>query len=256
MSEVNYDVRYTEDRNRLTTAFRIILAIPHLIVMGVWGYLAELLAVIQWFVILFTGKRNEGMFKLQNQWLGYASRVIGYYSLMFDPYPPFGTEEGATGVTYGLRYEEPANRLTNGLRFIWAIPAMLILAVLAIGAYVVGIISWFAIVITGKHPRGMFDFMLKVLRFAVQTYAYMFLMTDTYPKFGDGAGAVAAPYPAAPYPTAQPIASPPAAYPSAPPPPAQYPTAPPPPAAPPVAPPPAPPVPPPPPGQWSPPGAG
>ena len=65
MSTIGYDVTYQEQRNRLTTAFRFILAIPHLIVSQAWGYLAQILGVIQWFVIVFTGKRNEGMFNLQ-----------------------------------------------------------------------------------------------------------------------------------------------------------------------------------------------
>jgi hypothetical protein len=247
MSSVSYDVVYREDRNRLTTAFRMILVIPHLILAGLWAYLAEFLAVIQWFIVLFTGKRNESIFDLQNQWLGYATRVYSYYSLMYDPYPPFGTEAGETGVTYALPYEEPGNRLTNGLRFIWAIPAIIIMSVLVIAGLFVALASWFAIVITGKHPRGMFDFLRKVHRYAIQTQAYVFLMTDTYPKYDQPSGAVVTPYPAAPYsPAPHAVAPPPTApYPAAPPPPAHYPAAPPPPPPPPAAP-----------GTWSPPGAG
>ena len=75
MSAVTYDVTYTEQRNRLTSAFRYLLALPHLIVLGVWGYVAELLAVLQWFVILFTGRRNQGMWDFQRSYLGYHTRV-------------------------------------------------------------------------------------------------------------------------------------------------------------------------------------
>jgi hypothetical protein len=183
-----YDVSYTEERNRLTTAFRIILAIPHLIVVQVWGYLAEILAVIQWFIVLFTGKRNEGLWNLQHAWLGYYSRVYGYVDLLYDPYPAFGTDPGPVPVTTDFTYEEPANRLTNGLRFIWAIPAIVIAAVLGIGLFFVVIVSWFAILFTGKHPQGMFDFILRVLRFILQTMSYVLLMTDTYPSWASTAG--------------------------------------------------------------------
>lgn len=251
MSTVSYDVIYTEDRNRLTTAFRMILVIPHAIVMGLWQYLAQFLALIQWFVIVFTGKRNKNLFDLQDQWLGYASRVMAYYSLMFDPYPPFGTEPGATGVTYSLRYEEPGNRLTNGLRFIWAIPALIIMFALSIAGMAAAVVSWFMILVTGIHPRGMFDFLLRVQRYVIQTNAYLLLMTDTYPKWDQAAAAAAPPYPSAPYAAAPPPVAPPtaASYP-APPAPAPQPPAPPAPAAPP------PPPPPPSGGSWSPPGAG
>ena len=187
MSRFTYDVGYEETRNRTTVAFRIILAIPHLIVAQVWGYLAQILAVIQWFIIVFTGKRNEGIWKLQQSYMYYYCRVIGYVTLLYDQYPAFGTDPGPVPVRSEISFEESADRLTSGLRLIWAIPAVIIAAVVAIGAYVVVIISWFAIVITGKQSRGMWDFILKVLRFSFQLESYVLLLTDTYPKFGEGA---------------------------------------------------------------------
>jgi hypothetical protein len=187
MSRFTYDVGYEETRNRTTVAFRIIMAIPHLIVASLWRELTQLLAVIQWFIILFTGKRNEGIWRLQQSYLYYYCRVLGYVALLYDQYPAFGTDPGPVPVRSEISYEESANRLTSVLRLIWAIPAVIIAAVVGIGAYVVVLISWFAIVITGKQSRGMWDFVLKVLRFTFQLESYVFLMTDTYPKFGEGA---------------------------------------------------------------------
>jgi Domain of unknown function (DUF4389) len=187
MSSFTYDVGYEEARNRLTVAFRIILAIPHLIVSQVWGYLAQILALIQWFVILFTGKRNEGMWNLQQGWLNYYARVMGYTDLLYDQYPAFGTDPGTVPVRSAISYEETANRLTSALRLIWMIPAAIIGAIMSIAAFVVVVISWFSIVITGKQSRGMWDFVLKVVRFTLQVQSYGLLMTDTYPKFGEGA---------------------------------------------------------------------
>ena len=191
MSSFTYDVGYEEGRNRLTVAFRILLAIPHLIVSQVWGYLAQILAFIQWFVILFTGKRNEGMWNLQQSWLSYYARVMGYTELLYDQYPAFGTDPGTVPVRSAISYEESANRLTSALRLIWIIPAAIIGAIMGIAAFVVVVISWFSIVITGKQSRGMWDFVLKVMRFTLQVQSYGLLMTDTYPKFGEGAMAAA-----------------------------------------------------------------
>jgi hypothetical protein len=182
------DVPYSESRNRLTVAFRFILMIPHAIVQYFWTIFAEILSVIQWFIILFTGKRNQGIWDLQWSWLQYSARVTAYQSLLYDEYPPFGADQGQTPMTVDLAYEQPANRLTNALRIIWAIPALILSIVFGIAVGVVAIVSWFAIVITGKHPRGMFDFILKGVRFALQVNAYTMLMTDTYPKWGTGAG--------------------------------------------------------------------
>jgi Domain of unknown function (DUF4389) len=187
VSIFTYDVEYQEERNRLTVAFRIILAIPHLIIAQVWQYLAQILAVIQWFIILFTGKRNEGMWKLQQSWLNYYCRVIGYVDLLFDPYPAFATDAGPAPVRNAISFEEEANRLTCALRIIWAIPAAIVGIVVGIGACVVLLISWFAILFTGKQPRNMWDFILKAARYTFQLESYVLLMTDIYPKFGEGA---------------------------------------------------------------------
>ena len=186
MSAFTYDVTYEESRNRLTVAFRFILAIPHIIVAQVWGYLAQILGVIQWFIILFTGKRNEGIWKLQQTWLYYYSRAFGYVSLLFDEYPAFGTDPGSPPVRSDISFEEGANRLSSALRFLWIIPAAIIGFFIAIGAVVVWVISWFAILFTGKHPRGMWEFQLKAFRFTLQVQSYALLMTDVYPKFGEG----------------------------------------------------------------------
>jgi hypothetical protein len=191
VSTITYDVTHEESRNRLTVAFRIILAIPHLIVSQVWGYLAQILAVIQWFIVVFTGKRNQGIWNLQQSWLGYYGRVLGYTDLLYDQYPAFGTDSGSVPVRSAISFEETGNRLTVGLRFLWAIPAIVIGLLVGIAGTVVVVISWFAIVITGKQSRGMWDFVLKTARYTLQLQAYCLLMTDVYPKFGEGAMAAA-----------------------------------------------------------------
>lgn len=183
MSTVQYDVTYAQSRSRLTNLLRIILAIPHLIIANLLLRVAQVLAVIQWFIILFTGKRNRGLFDLQNQWLAYGASTYSYVGVMFDQYPPFVTVNGLTALRYDCEYREDANRLTNLLRIIWAIPAAIIGTVLVAVGTLVTIISWITIVITGSHPKGMFDFLVKVHRYAVRLNAYLLLMTDTYPKY-------------------------------------------------------------------------
>jgi len=183
MQQVVFDVPYTEERNRGTTAIRVILAIPHLLLLQAWQGVTQVGALIQWFICLFTGKRSKGIWDLSYMEESYGSRVYSYVLLSHDVFPGFLTDPGKVPSTYSLEYDESVNRLTSGLRLIWVIPALIIAALLAIAAFFVGIISWFAILITGKQPRGMFDFILKSLRYILQTSAYFFLLTDTYPKF-------------------------------------------------------------------------
>ena len=99
-----------------------------------------------------------------------------------------------------MSFEESANRLTCAFRLIWAIPAAIVGIVVGIGGAVVILISWFAIVITGKQSRGMWDFVLKVARYTMQLESYVWLMTDVYPKFGEGAMAAGSSSPVPPPP--------------------------------------------------------
>jgi len=183
MSTVQFDITYSESRSRLTTLLRLVLAIPHLIIANLLLQVAQVLAVIQWFIILVTGKRNQGLFNLGNQWLAYAASTNSYAGVMFDQYPPFVTVNGLTALHYHCEYDQSANRLTNLLRLIWAIPAAIITSILSVVGALVTAISWIVIIITGKHPKGMFDFLVKVHRYAVRFNAYLLLLTDTYPKF-------------------------------------------------------------------------
>ena len=180
---LTFDVRYTEPRNRLTTFFRIILAIPHAICVGLWGYAVQLAAVIQWFIILFTGQRNPGIWRFTRGYLSYSSRVNGYMGLLFDEYPGFFNSWSSEPVAFDLQDDDPPNRLTNALRIIWIIPAFIISAVISIGALVVTVIAWFAILFTGQYPRGMFDFSVQATRMSQRVMAYGLLSTDVYPKY-------------------------------------------------------------------------
>jgi hypothetical protein len=185
MNRVHYDVTYTEPRNRVTTFFRIILAIPHFIVVGVWAIAVWVVAVVHWFVILFTGKRNAGMFRFETQWLGYAARVTNYTSLMFDEYPKFGTDASGVPMSFRLDYAAPASRLTNGLRFIWIIPAWIIGYLLLAAGEVITVAQWLIVVFTGKANDGIWGFTRRVHNYAIQLNAYALLLTDTYPKFDE-----------------------------------------------------------------------
>lgn len=182
--QVSLDIPYAESRNRGTVLVRLVLAIPHFVVVYVLSAVSQIATVVHWFIQLFTGKRNQGIADFVTKVLAYQARVMTYVGLMYDEYPGFFDDQGKTPVQFAMPYAEgPVNRLTVGLRFIWIIPAAIIAAVIGIAIEVLTIICWFAIVITGKMPRGMFDFLLRGHRFSAQVSAYGLLLTDTYPKY-------------------------------------------------------------------------
>lgn len=181
--DLTYDVVFAVDRNRLTTAFRLILAIPHAICAGLWGNACSIAAIAQWAIVLFTGERSDGIWQFQRSYLAYASRVNGYAMLLFDEYPGFFNDWKSEPVAFDLRTQHRPNRLSNALRLIWIVPAAVVAYFIGIAVGVVTFVAWFAIVITGRMPRGIFDFVLRGERMTLRLNAFGLLATDDYPWF-------------------------------------------------------------------------
>ena len=181
MTSPTLHVTNTPQRNRLTVAFRAILAIPHAIVLNIWDNLTQIISVVQWFIILFTGKRNKSIWTLQSSWLSYAARVESYGALLYDKWPSFGEPTADDVISYSFVYEEEASRASNFFRIILVIPAFFVYMFLVIAGLFAAVVSWFAILFTGRHPQGLFNFLLKVTRYSMAIRAYMALMTDEYP---------------------------------------------------------------------------
>jgi hypothetical protein len=179
-----FTVDYTPKRSRLRTFFRSLLAFPHMLLMSVWGSVVNLVTFFQWWIILFTGKRNESISRMQSNWLGYGARVMSYYTSMYDQWPNFGPEKGDEPTSFTYEFAPAANRLTSFFRMITIIPAAIVGFFVMIGAAFVYFFSWWAIMFTGKQPEGMFGYLLKTHRFYVGLNAYSMMLTDTYPKFG------------------------------------------------------------------------
>lgn len=186
MYPISYEAdRALEGRNRLTTFFRYIVAIPWLIVAYIYGIVAEIVAIIAWFAIVFTGKYPEGLYNFNAGYLRMTSRTNSFLYLLTDEWPPFGGEEGSG---YPVRIGVPAplgqySRLKTGLRLIIGIPVMLLAIVQAIILYVVSIIAWFEILFTGKLGEGLFNPMRSAMAYLVRATGYFLLITEDYPPF-------------------------------------------------------------------------
>ena len=194
---VTFDVeRQLTDRNRLTTGFRIFLAIPHIILVGgagfgigfgwssngVMGTVASVMAVIAWFGIVFAATHPRGLWDFCAFYMRWRARAVPYAMLLRDEYPPFG--EGEYPSTFEIAVPEgPRNRLSVGLRIFYAIPQLVVLVFLNIAWAVTSIIAWFAILFTGRYPAGLYEFAVGVLRWDMRVEAYLLLMRDEYPPF-------------------------------------------------------------------------
>jgi len=200
---VTFSVDYPDrDLNRLTSAFRIIVAIPIVIVLSLLtgqsvhyathngtnetatlaagGGILFLPLVL---MILFRQKYPRWWFDWNLQVLRFSNRVSAYLALLDDHYPSTDEEQA---VHLDLPYPDAMqlNRWLPLIKWLLAIPHFIIIFFLAIAAVVVVIIAWFAILFTGRYPRGLFDFVVGVMRWSNRVTGYaLALVTDEYPPF-------------------------------------------------------------------------
>lgn len=206
MQPNTYPVRFSVDYpdralNRLTTFFRIFVAIPILIVLGTvtggtWQWSTDdttvaiaagtggLLFLGPLLMILFRQKYPRWWFDWNLELQRFGNRVTTYLALMDDRYP--ATDEHQS-VHLDYPYPDAATQLNRWLplvKWLLAIPHYIVLFFLQIAAAVVVIIVWFAILFTGGYPRGLFDFVEGVIRWHNRVIGYAFtLVTDEYPPF-------------------------------------------------------------------------
>ena len=197
MYPVSYSADYAaEGRNRLTTFFRYIVAIPWQIVMALYGFVASLAIVIAWFALLFTGRYPEGLYNFVGGYVRMASRTNAFSYLLTDEYPPFnGEDDPAYPVRVGI--PEPLDKYSRVkvfFRYLIGIPVMLLGFVHAIILMVVTLIAWFAILFTGRHPEGLFGPARSASGYLTRSMAYFGLLTEDWPPFSleKGAGAAGA----------------------------------------------------------------
>jgi hypothetical protein len=166
-----------------------ILAIPHLIIANVLGNVGGIVALISWFAIVFTGRLPEGLASFQCLVIRYQYRAWSYALWLREPYPAFEfsnspADPGGDPVRIDIRPQlEDRHRLTVGLRFLWAIPAILFAMVIVFVASFAVVIAFFAVLFTGRWPEGLRQFVVNASRVGIRTTAYVDLLVDEYPPF-------------------------------------------------------------------------
>jgi hypothetical protein len=199
---VRFSVDYPDrELNRLTTAFRVFTVIPIAIVLGsIGGYSASnfdgarsttiavggtgLLFLPPLLMILFREKYPRWWYDWNLQLLRFSNRVGVYFALMDDRYPSTDEEQG---VHLDFPYPDPRTDLNRWLplvKWLLAIPHYVVLFFLYIGLVFGVIAAWFAVLFTGRYPRGIFDYVEGVIRWHNRVVGYAFiLVTDVYPPF-------------------------------------------------------------------------
>ncbi len=166
---------------------RIILAIPHLIVLWALGIAAQVVVIICWFAALFMGRLPASLGEFLVGYLRWASRFYGYLFLLTDKYPPFELGDAEYPVRVLVRPGR-LNRLAVFFRLILAIPAYILAALVLYGMEtLVMFVTWLIVLIAGHMPRSLHEAIAAGTRYHIRFYGYLFLLTGTYPwgLFGD-----------------------------------------------------------------------
>ena len=189
----NYPVYYAVSEDNKVANWRPLahwaMAIPHLFVGYILNLVGQICIMISWFAILFTGKMPEGLANViimsQRYWIRTSAFMYG----LTEVYPPFEFESQANDPgNYPVRLDvrpelEGRNRVTVLLRLFMIIPIAIFWYIVSIGAGIVALIAWFAVLFTGTYPVGMRNFVIKAFRLGARVGGYGALLTDQYPPF-------------------------------------------------------------------------
>ncbi|MGF1617288.1 MAG: DUF4389 domain-containing protein [Acidimicrobiia bacterium] len=198
------DVDYPAKLDRLTTFFRLIWAVPILIILTLvsatgnetvvtetgeemvrsGGGIGAGLFVATMLMIVFRERYPRWWFDFARELARFSSRVGAYLALLTDQYPSTVDEQAVHLEIDYPDVDQQLNRWLPLVKWLLAIPHYIALAVLIFGAIIAIIIAWFAILFTGHYPRPLFNYVVGVGRWSLRVQAYAFLLiTDRYPPF-------------------------------------------------------------------------
>ncbi len=182
-------------QRRLTVAFRILLAVPHLFLLYWLALAAGIVAFIGWWGALFTGRLPQFAVNFLSGFLRWSTRVYAYEYLLTDVYPPFTLDDDPSyPVRVAIPEPQRLNRAAVFFRYILVFPVDLLAVIVLFGAgTLMGFISWLATLVAGRQPASFHLAYAAVLRFHARFTAYWWMLTPAYPGglYGDGPGATA-----------------------------------------------------------------
>jgi hypothetical protein len=185
-------------RRRLTVLVRLVLALPHLVWVTLFGMAALTLAFVVWLAVVFERRAPGTLHRFLASYIRYTVHLTAYLTLAASPYPGF---TGSAPYPVDVEIDPPARqgRLCAGFRLLLALPALLLSSTLggsaALGgwsgvallsgtgglALVVALLGWFASLVRGRMPRGMRDAATYAIGYGAEAAAYALLVTDRYP---------------------------------------------------------------------------
>ena len=190
-------IDYPEKANRLTVFFRLIMAIPIMIILGLLSYQGftndqfpnesywvGILVVPTLLMIVFRRKYPKWWFDWNVQLTKFSFRVVSYLLLLRHEYPSTDEEQAVIVQIQYPNVEKDLNRWLPLIKWLFVFPHMIVLCFIMMGVLLSTILAWLIILISGKYPRKIFEFVVGALRWILRVQAYaLLLITDQYPPF-------------------------------------------------------------------------
>jgi len=181
---VNLKIDYPEKSNKSTALFRLVLIIPIILILALISSYAEALSIAVALMIIFKEKYPKWWFDWNVGITKFIYRIAAYGLLLRDEYPSTDDEQA---IQVDLPYpdvKKDLNRWKPLVKWILVIPHFIVLVFMFIAVVFCTVFAWFAILFTGRYPKGIFDFVEGFLRWSLRVNAYAFLLTtDEYPPF-------------------------------------------------------------------------
>ena len=179
-------LRVTDDlrRSRLTVFFRFLLTIPHFVWLLLWSVAVFFALILGWFATLITGRLPEALHRFLAAYVRYSTHVFAFLFLIANPFPGFTGAPGIFPVDVEIAPRGSQSRWKTLFRLFLSIPAHLLASALTAALELVAAFGWFVGLLLGRMPKGLRNLGAYCLRYSAQTYAYSYLLTDSYPYSG------------------------------------------------------------------------
>lgn len=186
MHPIAVDVEYEIERNRLTTFFRWIVAIPWFIWLSLYGIAAFVAALIAWFALLFTKQYPDSLYRFVSGYLEVAAQVGGFALLATDEWPPFTPKDEPYPVRVEVAPQQVEYRRSRTFfKYLLAFPQQLLLQGISYILFGAIFVSWWRILFTGKQSATMHEAIRMGLAYSTRVNGFLLLLTETHPRLLD-----------------------------------------------------------------------
>jgi hypothetical protein len=168
--------------------FRLLLALPHLVWLALWGIAVLVAVVVAWFVALVIGRVPLLIHRFVAAYVRYSTHVSAYLLIIAGPFPGFVGAPGRYPVDLEIDAPVRQRRLVTLFRALLAFPAMLLAYAFVYVELVIGLYIWVYSLVLGRAPDGLRDLGTALVRYRAQLNAYLFLLTPTYPNSSPALG--------------------------------------------------------------------